>query len=116
MSASETCLPPPWAALKACWIPSRVRSTIASWSGLLTSHPLCGSRRMRAPLAPPRLSLPRKDEADAHAADTSWDTDRPEARTWPLRVAMSPASMSSCVTGGTGSCQISVSDGTSGPR
>ena len=71
---------------------------------------------MRAPLAPPRLSLPRKDEADAHAVDTSWDTDRPEARIWPLSAAMSAASTSSWSTAGTGSCQISVSDGTSGPR
>ena len=97
-------------------MPSSVRSTVASWSGLLTSQPFCGSRRMRAPLAPPRLSLPRKDEADAHAVDTSSGTDRPEARIWALRAAMSAASMSSCVTAGTGSCQISVSAGTSGPR
>ena len=71
---------------------------------------------MRAPLAPPRLSLPRKDEADAHAVDTSWDTVRPEARICAFRSAISAASMSWCVTAGTGSCQISLSDGTSGPR
>ena len=33
-----------------------------------------------------------------------------------MREATSAASMSSCVTGGTGSCQISVTVGTSGPR
>ena len=115
-SASETCLPPVWAALKASWIPSRVRSTVASSSGSLTSQPFCGSRRMRAPLAPPRLSLPRNVDADAHAVETSWETDRPEARIWPLRAATSSAPISSCVTAGTGSCQSSVSVGTSGPR
>ena len=34
---------------------------------------------MRAPLAPPRLSEPRKVEADAQAVETSSATDRPEA-------------------------------------
>lgn len=71
---------------------------------------------MRAPLAPPRLSLPRKEEADAHAVDTSWDTDRSEARIRPLRAAMSSAPMSWCVTSGSGSCHNSTSEGTSGPR
>ena len=65
-------------------MPSSVRSTEASSSGLLTSQPLCGSSRIRAPLAPPRLSLPRNVEADAHAVETSCDTVRPEARTSPL--------------------------------
>ncbi len=96
-------------------MPSRVRSTSASWSGLLTSQPLCGSRRSRAPLAPPRLSLPRNVEADAHAVDTSWRHVRPEARTSRLSPATSSASTSSWSTAGTGSCQISTSDGTSGP-
>jgi hypothetical protein len=44
---------------------------------------------MRAPLAPPRLSEPRKVEADAQAVETSWETDRPEARIFALRSAMS---------------------------
>ena len=35
---------------------------------------------MRAPLAPPRLSLPRNVEADAHAVETSCETDSPDAR------------------------------------
>ena len=47
---------------------------------------------MRPPLAPPRLSLPRNDEADAQAVETSCGTDRPEARTCPLRAATSAAS------------------------
>ena len=35
---------------------------------------------MRAPFAPPRLSEPRKVDADAHAVDTSCGTVRPDAR------------------------------------
>jgi DNA repair protein RecN (Recombination protein N) len=34
---------------------------------------------MRAPLAPPRLSLPRKLAAEAQAVVTSWEMDRPQA-------------------------------------
>ena len=44
---------------------------------------------MRAPFAPPRLSVPRNDAADAQAVETSWETDSPEARTFALRSAMS---------------------------
>ncbi len=32
-SASETCLPPDWAPLKAAWMPSSVFSTFASLAG-----------------------------------------------------------------------------------
>ena len=71
---------------------------------------------MRAPFAPPRLSLTRNVEADAHAVETSWETDSPEARIWLLSAAMSAAPTSSWSTAGTGSCQSSVSRGTSGPR
>ena len=103
-------------ALKVCWIPSSVRSTAASSSGSLTSQPFCGWRRIRAPLAPPRLSLPRNVEADAHAVETSWETVSPEASTCALSAATSSAPTSSCVTAGIGSCHSSVSCGTSGPR
>ena len=51
--------------------PSRVFSTFASSGGLLTAQSFCGARRMRAPLAPPRLSVPRNDDADAQAVETS---------------------------------------------
>ena len=70
---------------------------------------------MRAPLAPPRLSLPRNDEAAAHAAETS---AAPTGRRGDsaLSTATSAASMSWGVTAGIGSCQISTSGGTSGPR
>ncbi|MNQ41337.1 hypothetical protein D3C85_550110 [compost metagenome] len=71
---------------------------------------------MRAPLAPPRLSEPRNVDADAQAVDTSWDTDNPVANILAFKAAMSLSSISLCVTAGTGSCQISTSLGTSGPR
>ena len=59
---------------------------------------------MRAPLAPPRLSEPRNVDADAHAVETSWEMDSPDARILSLSAAMSFAPTSSCATGGTGSC------------
>ena len=40
---------------------------------------------MRAPFAPPRLSEPRKVDADAQAVETSSETDRPEARIFAFR-------------------------------
>ena len=71
---------------------------------------------MRAPLAPPRLSLPRNVEADAHAIETSCEIDSPESRICAFSASTSSAPISSWSTAGTGSCQISVSHGTSGPR
>ena len=50
---------------------------------------------MRAPLAPPRLSVPRNDEADAQAVETSWEVDSPDARILLFNAAMSFASISS---------------------
>ena len=88
-SASETFLPPDWAALKACWIFSRAWSTFFSSAGSLTSQSFWGARRMRAPLAPPRLSVPRKEAADRQATETSWETDSPEARICFLSAATS---------------------------
>src|SRR6476659_1863470 len=88
-------LPSRWESLKRCWIRWSVPSAGTSVSGSLTAQLRCGSRRMRAPLAPPRLSLLRNVEADAHAVTTSCDTDRPESRSWLLRAPMSSASMSS---------------------
>jgi hypothetical protein len=35
------------------------------------------ARRIRAPFAPPRLSDPRKVDAEAQAVDTNCDTDSP---------------------------------------
>ena len=64
-------------------------STFASCAGWLTSQSFCGDRRIRAPFAPPRLSEPRKVDADAQAVKTSCETVRPEARILRLRAAMS---------------------------
>ena len=50
---------------------------------------------MRAPFAPPRLSEPRKVDAEAQAAPTSSEIDSPEARILALRPSMSFASISS---------------------
>ena len=116
-SASDTRFPLPFCApSNSCWIRSSVASTVASSSGSLTSQAFCGARRIRAPLAPPRLSLPRKVDADAHAVFTSCAVESPESRIFPLSSAISSASTSSWSTGGTGSCQICGSAGTSGPR
>jgi len=51
--------------LKSLWIASSVCSTPASSAGWLTGQSFCGASRMRAPLAPPRLSLPRNVAAEA---------------------------------------------------
>ena len=73
-------MPPEAAPLNAFWIPSRVLITFASRSGSLTFQSFCGARRMRAPLAPPRMSEPRNVDADAQAVETRSETDSPEAR------------------------------------
>jgi hypothetical protein len=44
---------------------------------------------MRAPLAPPRLSEPRNVEADAQAVETSCEIDKPDARIFAFRAAIS---------------------------
>ena len=66
-------------------LPARV----LSWAGWLTSQSFCGLRRMRAPLAPPRLSEPRNVDADAQAVETSCGTVRPDARIFAFSAAMS---------------------------
>src|SRR5438045_9223980 len=71
-SASDTFLP------NSFWIVSRLERTFASSGGLFTCQSFCGLRRMRAALAPPRLSEPRKVEADAQAVETGGETERPE--------------------------------------
>lgn len=47
---------------------------------------------MRAPFASPRLSEPRKIDADAQAVETSSEIERPEARILPFGNAMSASS------------------------
>src|SRR6185295_15062278 len=68
---------------KSALMPSSTPSTRASLSGSLTAQSFCGARRRRAPLAPPRLSEPRKVEAEAQAVLTSWLTLRPESAIRP---------------------------------
>ena len=46
---------------------------------------------MRAPLAPPRLSVPRNVAAEAQAVATSCEVDSPEARIWRLSASVSAA-------------------------
>ena len=72
-------LPPDAEALNANWTASSFCNTVASSAGLFTFQSFCGASRMRAPLAPPRLSEKRNVEADAQAVETSCDTDSPVA-------------------------------------
>ena len=44
---------------------------------------------MRAPLAPPRMSEPRKDDAAAHAVETSCEIESPELRIADFRAVVS---------------------------
>ena len=116
-SASEICFfPPACAPLNSLRTASRAWSALASSAGWLAAQSFCGARRRRAPLAPPRLSVPRNVDAEAHAVDTSCATERPQPRSLALSAVTSCGFTRSCVTAGTGSCQMSASFGTSGPR
>ena len=84
-SASETFLPPAAAPLNSSWMPSSFCSTFASCAGWFTSQSFCGARRMRAPLAPPRLSRPRNVEADAQAVDDQLRDGQPRGEDLRLR-------------------------------
>ena len=88
-SASETRFLPDCDLLKSCWTFSSACSALPSSAGSLTSQFRCGARRIRAPFAPPRLSVPRKLAAAAQAVDTSREIDSPDARILALRAAMS---------------------------
>ena len=55
---------------------------------------------MRAPFAPPRLSVPRNVDADAHAVVTSCDTVSPHARMRLLSASISGSSISGWSTRG----------------
>ncbi len=85
-SASDTFLPKPF------WTASRLFSTVLSCAGWLTSQSFCGLRRMRPPLAPPRLSDLRNVEADAQAVETSCGTVRPVLRIFAFSAATSLSS------------------------
>ena len=94
-SASDTFLPLDLLArLNFAWMASSVFNTLASCAGWLTAQFFCGARRMRAPLAPPRLSEPRKVEAEAQAVETSWEIDRPDLRICAFSALMSLAPIS----------------------
>ena len=86
-------LPLACAPLNSRWMPSRASSTVANRAGWLTSHSLCGARRMRAPFAPPRRSEPRKVEAEAQAVETRSEMESPDARILALRSATSLSSI-----------------------
>jgi hypothetical protein len=73
----------------------QLRQHLGQFAGWFTSQSFCGARRMRAPLAPPRLSLPRKVEAEAQAVVTNWEMESPEARILAFNAAISCASISS---------------------
>ena len=73
--------------LNSFWIASRVCSTFASCAGWLTAQSFCGARRMRAPLAPPRLSEARNVAADAQAVETNSETDKSDAKILAFKTA-----------------------------
>jgi len=70
---------------------------------------------MRAPLAPPLLSEPRKVDADAQAVETSSETDKPDAKILRFR-RLYPGTNQFMVDSGNGVLPVSSSAGTSGPR
>ena len=75
--------------LNSFWIDSSFGKTLASAAGWFTSQSFCGIRRIRAPFAPPRLSEPRKEAADAQAVATSSEIVSPDLRIFALRAAIS---------------------------
>ncbi|MNC40187.1 hypothetical protein D3C75_888810 [compost metagenome] len=70
---------------------------------------------MRAPFAPPRLSPPRKVEAEAQPRETNSPADSPSATIFALASAML-AEDGIALAVGNGSCQIKSSAGISGPK
>ena len=112
-SANETFLLP---ELKFSWTFCRAASTLASSVGSFTAQSFWGASRMRAPFAPPRMSVSRYEAAEAQAVRTSSGTVRPVARICFFSAVASASLMRAPSTGGTGSCQISASSGTSSPR
>ena len=113
-SARETCAPP--AALNSACTASMAASALASASGSLATQPFCGARRMRAPLAPPRMSDARNVLAEAQAVLTSSAVERPHASNLALSAVTSASDTGVPVAAGSGSCQIRSSAGTSEPR
>ena len=101
--------------LKPFCIFSKALRTLLNSDGLFTFQSFCGASRIRAPLAPPLLSEPRKVDADAQAVKTSWEIESPDFNIFALRVLIS-LFLSFYLTFGIGSCQISSSFGISMPK
>mmetsp|Transcript_16306 Transcript_16306/g.51030 ORF Transcript_16306/g.51030 Transcript_16306/m.51030 type:complete len:297 (+) Transcript_16306:214-1104(+) len=95
---------------------SSAASVFSSCDGSLTGHERCGSRRMRAPLAPPRLSVVRKVDADAHAVRTRSACGSPLAAMASLSAARSAPASGGAAAAGSGSIHSRSSLGTSSPR
>ncbi len=94
-SASDTFLPDvPAGSSREPAAPSPART--ARWPPSSSA----AARRIRAPLAPPRLSVPRKLDADDHAVLTSCGTVSPESSTLAFSALMSASSISSPFDGG----------------
>ena len=108
-SAMDTSLPQP------AWTLSKAAMTLANCTGWLAAQSFCGARRTRAPFAPPRLSVPRKVEAEAQAAETRSETERLVPMMADFNSTISEADKSA-FPAGIGSCQIRSSAGTSVPR
>ena len=102
--------------LNALWIFSSSARTFFNSLGLFASQFFCGSRRIRAPFAPPRLSVPRNVDADAHAVVTNCAMVRLLLRIFFFNSSTSDLPITFFDRAGSGSCQINSSFGTSGPR
>ena len=94
---------------------SSAASVEASSSVSFTSHEFMGASRTRAPLAPPRISLSRYEDAEAQAALTSDDVLAPDFKIAFLSFLISRLLTRSWSTAGIGSCHINTSSGTSEP-
>ena len=94
-------------AMVSSWIRTRAKR-----SGSFPAHFFCGSKRIRAPFAPPRRSEPRNVRALSHAVETKSETDKSVAEI----AAFTSATENLAFPVGIGSCQIKSSEGTSGPR
>ncbi len=102
-SASETRLPPDCDAVEVLLDPlERLAARSRARPVRPHSQSFCGARRTRAPFAPPRLSVPRNDAADAHAVATSRGIDRPEARIFSFSAAIVGRADQLVIDGGDG--------------
>ena len=75
--------------LKHFCIFSKALRILDNSDGLFTSQSFCGASLIRAPLAPPLLSEPRKVDAEAQAVETNWEIESPDFNIFALRVLIS---------------------------